>query len=49
MADATAVERLAIVEWGDHLCLPDYLRDRLDSMDAEVVVHRGRDPWNQLV
>ncbi|MFB6270172.1 MAG: NAD(P)-dependent oxidoreductase [Halobacterium sp.] len=41
MAADTHVERLAIVDWGDHPCPPDHLRDHLADLDCDVVV---RDP-----
>jgi D-2-hydroxyacid dehydrogenase (NADP+) len=38
MTVETPFERLAIVEWGDHPCPPEHLRDLLVDLDCDVVV-----------
>ncbi|WP_232701979.1 D-2-hydroxyacid dehydrogenase [Halobacterium wangiae] len=38
MTVETPFDRLAIVEWGDHPCPPEHLRDLLTDLDCEVVV-----------
>lgn len=43
MTVETSIERLAIVDWGDHPCPPTHLRDRLADLDCEVVVREATD------
>ncbi len=38
MAEATTIDRIAILEWGDHPCPPEHLREQLSVLDCEVVV-----------
>ncbi|MGB9965610.1 NAD(P)-dependent oxidoreductase [Halobacterium hubeiense] len=38
MADASTIDRIAILEWGDHPCPPEHLREQLSGLDREVVV-----------
>lgn len=34
----TSIERIAVLEWGDHPCPPTELRNQLSDLDCEVVV-----------
>ncbi|MCG1003225.1 MULTISPECIES: D-2-hydroxyacid dehydrogenase [Halobacterium] len=38
MAAASTIDRIAILEWGDHPCPPKHLRDQLSGLGCEVVV-----------